>query len=214
MGLSKISLLLFGVAAIATVALCLSVTSGLSQSVSPSPVVGPTAYMPGASPTAAPGISTETRNVSTPIPGAGAPAPSVTVKPVTTMAPSATAAGAGATSAKIVNYGTTNDTLKRGERATGFITIKNTGGTTINDITASVSADASLPVVGSMSIGKKDYTFNNLNIKPGETKRIQFTVDIPSEYKGVSTAGDYNLHVTVKTGNTNIGSFSKSVQVK
>jgi uncharacterized membrane protein len=116
-------------------------------------------------------------------------------------------------SAKIVNYGTDSDTFKRGERATGFMTIQNTGNTPINDITTSVSAKAQLPVIGSTAVGSKDYTFNNLNIQPGETKRVEFTVDIPSEYKGVSTAGTYNLDVNVKTGSTNIGSFSKSVKV-
>ena len=134
--------------------------------------------------------------------------------PTTTVVPTVTAAPAGgAVAGKIVNYGTDKDTFKRGERATGFITVQNTGSTPINDITASVSASASLPVIGSTSVGSKDYTFNNLNIKPGQTKRIEFTVDIPSEYKGVSTAGDYDLHVTVRSGNTDIGSFSKSVKV-
>ncbi len=188
MKLKNFSLITIGAMAILAIAACLWASAALAQPV-PSVTVGPTAYVPGASPTAAPGISVETRNVSTPTPGATA------------------------TSAKIVNYGTDKDTFKRGERATGFITIQNTGNAPINDITASVSAKAQLPVIGSTAVGSKDYTFNNLNIQPGETKRVEFTVDIPSEYKGVSTAGTYNLDVNVKTGSTNIGSFSKSVKV-
>jgi hypothetical protein len=205
--LKNISLIVIGAIAVLAIAACLWASIAMARPV-PSVTVGPTAYVPGASPATAPGMSVETRNVSTPTPGATAvPAPSVTVtaRPV--------AAGGGATAAKIVNYGTDKDTFKRGERATGFITIQNTGGMTINDITASVSAKAQLPVIGSTAVGSKDYTFNNLNIKPGETKRVEFIVDIPSEYKGVSTAGTYNLDVNVKTGSANIGSFSKSVKV-
>jgi uncharacterized membrane protein len=120
----------------------------------------------------------------------------------------------GAPSAQLVNYGTSSDTFKRGERASGFVTIKNTGTTPINEVTASVSASAKLPVIGATRVGGKDYTFDNLNIQPGETKRVEFAVDIPSEYRGVSTAGDYDLQVTMKTGGRDIGSFTKSVKVE
>lgn len=211
MKLNNVSLLLVAVALITATALCLIVPAGLAQNVTVTPRVGPTAYLPGASPASAPSVSVVTRNVSTPVPNATAPVPSVTVAPVVTTAPSPAAGGA--TSAEMVNYGTDSDTLKRGERATGFITVKNTGNAAINDITTSVAADAKLPVVGAIGIGSKDYTVNNLNIQPGETKRIEFTVDIPAEYKGVSTAGDYDLHVSVKTNSQDIGSFTKSVKV-
>ena len=207
MKLGNISLIAIGAIAILAVAACLWASAALAQP-APSVTVGPTAYLPGASPTAAPGIAVETRNVSTPTPGATmVPVPSVTV----TAMPAA--AGGGAASAKIVNYGTDSDTFKRGERATGFMTIQNTGNTPINDITTSVSAKAQLPVVGPTGVGSKDYTFSDLNIQPGETKRIEFSVDIPSEYKGISTAGTYGLDVKVRTGSTDIGSFSKSVKV-
>lgn len=207
MKLSNFSLIAIGAIAVLAVAACLWASAVLAQPV-PSVTVGPTAYVPGASPTAAPQVAVETRNVSTPTPGATAvPAPTVTV----TAMPVAPAGGAA--SAKIVNYGTDSDTFKRGERATGFMTIQNTGNAPINDITTSVTAKAQLPVIGPTAVGSKDYTFNDLNIQPGETKRIEFTVDIPSEYRGVSTAGTYDLDVNVKTGSTNIGSFSKSVKV-
>lgn len=198
------------VAALAIVA-CLWASAVLAQPV-PSVTVGPTAYVPGGSPTAGPGVAIETRNVSTPTPGATAsPAPTAAV--TVTVTPTPAAAGEGTTSAKIVNYGTDSDTFKRGERATGFVTIQNTGNTAINDITAIVSAKAELPVIGSTAVGSKDYTFSDLNIKPGETKRMEFAVDIPSEYRGVSTAGTYNLDVNLKAANTDIGSFSKTVKV-
>lgn len=217
MKLNYIGLLLIAVALITATALCLIVPAGLAQNVTIMPSVGPTAYLPGIAPTttptvtATPTVAVVTRNVSTPVPNATVPAPSVTVAPVVTATP-APAAG-GATSAEVVNYGTDSDTLKRGERATGFITLKNTGNAPINDVTTSVAADAKLPVVGATGLGSKDYTVNNLNIQPGETKRIVFTVDIPAEYKGISTAGDYDLHVSVKANGKDIGSFTKSVKV-
>ena len=213
MKLKNIGLLL--IVALAVVALAAVVGHG-AGALSPTPIAGPTAYVPGASPTKAAGIDVETRNVSTPSPSPAATTvpsivPSVTAKPVAPAAP-AGAAPAGV-SAKLVNYGTDKDTFQRGQRATGFITVQNTGNTVINDLTASVAAKAQLPVIGSTSLGSKDYTFSDLNIQPGQTKRVEFTVDIPSEYKGVSTAGTYDLSVTVKAGSQDIGSFSKTVKV-
>ncbi|HEY3273047.1 MAG TPA: hypothetical protein VGJ92_04755 [Methanocella sp.] len=203
MKLSNISLLLVAVTLIAAMALCLFAPAGLAQNAAAAPSVGPTAYLPG---------TVQTRNVSTPAPVVTtAPTAAVTTVPVVTVTP--VPAARAAPSARMVNYGTSSDTFKRGERATGFVTIKNTGNMPINDVTATVSANVKLPVVGSTGVGNKDYTFNNLNIQPGETKRIEFAVDIPSEYKGISTAGDYDLHVTMKTGGKDIGSFTKSVKV-
>lgn len=213
MKLKNISLFLIGAALVVATAACLAAPLGPAHAAITPVAGGPTAYVPGV---------VQTRNVSTPAPApsatavpvaSGVPAPSVTVVPAATAQPTAAVVPGGTTSAQMLNYGTDSDTFKRGERATGFITVKNTGGTVINDVTTSVSADVKLPVIGATSVGAKDYTFNNLNIKPGETKRIEFAVDIPSEYKGVSTAGDYDLHVAVKAGGTDIGSFSKSVKV-
>lgn len=176
----------------------------------PSPAVGPTAYAPGANGGAAPTIIVGTRTVSTPSPTPVTPSPT----PAATPAPTAmVATGQQDTSAQLVNYGTDKDTFNRGEQATGFITIKNTGSTVINDVTTSVSASRELPVAGTATIGSKDYTFSGLNINPGETKRVEFKADIPAEYKGVSTAGEYTLQVNVKTAGKEIGSFSKDVTI-
>jgi hypothetical protein len=181
--------------------------TGLSVSATavPVPSVGPTAYAPGATTTATatasvvPSVAVVTRTVSTP-----------SVTPVPTKV---AAVGTPGTSAQLVNYGTDKATFNRGEQATGYMTIKNTGSSVINDVTTSVSASKAVPVVGQTTLGSKDYTFNNLNIQPGETKRVEFKADIPSEYKGVSTAGDYTIHVTAKTGSTEIGSFDKTVKI-
>jgi len=146
------------------------------------------------------------------------PATTVTATPVTKGAATATPAdtkpaGTQTASGQLVGYGTDKDTFSRGEQATGYIQVKNTGTAVINDITASMSASANVPVIGQTTLGTKDYTFSDLNIQPGETKRIEFKADIPSEVKGVSTAGDYSLHATIKAGGSEIGSFSKDVKI-
>lgn len=182
----------------------------VSATAMPSPVVGPTAYAPGGNATAAPGISVVTRTVSTP---SVTPVPA-TPTPTATPVPAAMSTGSQAgTSAQLANYGTDKDTFSRGEQATGFITIKNTGNTVINEVTTAVSVSRAVPVIGQTTLGSKDYTFSDLNINPGETKRVEFKADIPSEYKGVSTAGDYTLQVTVRTGGAEVGSFTKTIKI-
>lgn len=116
------------------------------------------------------------------------------------------------TAATLVDYGTDKDTYQRGEQATGFITIRNTGNTVINDILTSVIASRSVPLMGKVS-QSKDYTFNGQNIQPGDTKRLEFGMEIPAEYRGISTAGDYTFDVSVKAGTTDIGRFSQNVRV-
>ncbi|HMK45404.1 MAG TPA: hypothetical protein VK436_02155 [Methanocella sp.] len=165
------------------------------------PDIGPSAYPPVPSMTTAPVISIGT---------SAAPAPSVIAAPAQL---DAMAADPQKVSGQLVDYGTSRDSFRRGEKATGYMTIKNTGNTVINDVTASVSAGRSVPVIGSVRVGSMDYPFTGLDIQPGEIKRVEFSVDIPSEYKGVSTAGDYTLSVSVKTGDVAIGSFSRNLKV-
>lgn len=203
----------------AAASVSLAQDTGIAASAAPvtSPSVGPTAFLPGGSATGAPTIAVAVRNVSTPsaTPVPSAAASTATPVPATTVvaSPTAAAAQSGTTSGQLQNYGTDKDTFSRGEQATGFITVKNTGSAPINDLTVSVSGAAKLPVVGQATLGSRDYTFSDLNIQPGDTKRVEFKADIPSEYKGVSTAGDYSLHVTVKAGSTELGNFTKDIKV-
>lgn len=154
---------------------------------------------------------------------ATAPAPTqmATLKATTVPSPTVTVVagtvtpteGAQVPKAEILDHGTDKGTYNRGEKATGYITIRNSGSTTINDITTSVSLRRSLAGVGVVTVGSKDYTVKDLNIQPGQTKRIEFSADIPKEYAGMSTAGDYDLNVKVTTGGKDIGSFKESVKV-
>jgi len=115
--------------------------------------------------------------------------------------------------AQIMDYGTNKNTYKGGETATGHITIKNTGSTTIKDISTTATVYRNLPLLGNTAVLTQDYPVANQNIKPGETKRVDFSVTIPAEYAGMSTAGKYDLKVGVTADGQNIGSFTESVTV-
>jgi hypothetical protein len=130
----------------------------------------------------------------------------------TPVSQAARAPGPEITAASLADYGTDKDTYQRGEQATGFVTVMNTGNTVINDILASVSASRIVPLLGKVS-QKKEYTFEGQNIQPGEAKRLEFSMEIPAEYKGISTAGEYTFDVSVSTEAAEIGSFSQNVKV-
>lgn len=134
------------------------------------------------------------------------------IAPATIATTAAISDNAG-TSAQLVGYGTDKDTYHRGENANGYIAIKNTGSTVIDTVKVSVNAARSVPVLGTLSLGSKDFTISGLNIKPGETKKAQFSINIPSKFSGFSTAGDYDINGSVLVGGSNIGSFSKHVKV-
>jgi hypothetical protein len=57
------------------------------------------------------------------------------------------------------------------------------------------------------------YSKTGLNIRPGETQRVEFSQSIPAEYSGMSTAGDYQFHVTAKLAGNEIGSYSKGMKI-
>lgn len=121
-------------------------------------------------------------------------------------------AGHPAIAAELTDFGTDKNIYNKGEQATGFVNINNTGNNTINDVSIILTASRVLPFIGKVS-ENKEYTFANQNVQPGETKRLEFSTQIPSEYKGISTSGDYTFNVNVRTGNDNIGSFSKGIKV-
>lgn len=111
------------------------------------------------------------------------------------------------TSAELVDYGNDKDTYKRGDTAISYVVIRNTGNTVINDINLKVT-------VSRLFISKSmDYSVTDQNIKPGESKRIEFATQIPENYNGMSTAGDYKITCVVTIGGSEIGSFEMSLKV-
>jgi sporulation-control protein spo0M len=129
------------------------------------------------------------------------------------LAPGTMAASLGTTSAEI-SYGTDQDVYNRGDTVNGFVEIRNTGNTVINNGVVSVSVSRNVPILGAMKIGSRDITMNNLNIKPGETMREEFSETIPAEFAGMSTAGKYRVTATVTLDGTDIGTYTKDIQVK
>jgi len=139
------------------------------------------------------------------------PASSILEMPATALSTSTT--GTAMSSAELVAYGSDKDVYNRGDKATGFFSVKNTGNTVIKDVTVSVSVSRSVPILGSLSLGSRDITIPNLNIKPGEMKRSEFSIEIPKEFSGFSTAGTYKMNGDVKVDGRNAGSFSKTIKV-
>jgi hypothetical protein len=124
-----------------------------------------------------------------------------------------TAVPSGAAGAEVAGYGTDKDTYNRGDTAKGYIELKNTGNAVINDATIRVMASRNVPALGTASLGTKDFKLTGLGIKPGETKKAEFSVDIPKEYSGFSTAGDYTISGKVLVNDKEVGAFSKKVKV-
>jgi hypothetical protein len=114
----------------------------------------------------------------------------------------------------VISYGTDRDMYNRGDTVNGYVEIKNTGNTVINGGTVSVSVSRNVPILGALKLGGKDITLNNLDIKPGETMRQEFSEQVPAEYAGISTAGKYGVTATVTLDGKNIGTYTKDVEIK
>lgn len=135
------------------------------------------------------------------------------VSPTGEVKVTATAEPSGKVSAEVAGYGTDKDTYNRGDKASGYIMLKNTGDVAIKDATVKVTVSRDVPALGTTTIGSKDFQISGLNINPGETKKAEFSVDIPKEYSGFSTAGDYQLNGKILVGGKEVGDFSKSIKV-
>lgn len=131
-----------------------------------------------------------------------------------TMVVMVSAASAPGDANAAISYGTDRDVYNRGDTVNGYVEIKNTGNTVINEGTVSVSVSRNVPILGTMKLGSRDINLNNLNIKPGETMRKDFSETIPAEYAGLSTAGKYKVTATVTLDGKNAGTYSKDVQIK
>jgi hypothetical protein len=109
------------------------------------------------------------------------------------------------------DWGTSKDTYARGETAAGWVYVTNTGNVPINTIDFTITIKKTIffiPIEKSY-----DYSKTGLNIPPGDTQQVEFSQAIPSEYGGVSTAGDYQLAATAKLAGQEIGHYSKGIMV-
>jgi hypothetical protein len=135
--------------------------------------------------------------VPTPSPPAGTPVLTVSPKPE----PAANLSG----------WGTDGDTYARNATATGWVDVSNAGSVPIDQVDFTIVIKRTIlfvPVEKAFS-----YSATNLDIRPGETKKVQFGQVIPAEYQGISTAGDYRLVVTASIAGKEVGSYSKDITV-
>ena len=57
------------------------------------------------------------------------------------------------------------------------------------------------------------YNMTGLDIKPGGKEKVQFVQQIPSEYSGISTAGEYRFDVTAFLDGDMVGEYSRDIRV-
>jgi len=134
--------------------------------------------------------------------------PTVTVTPVVTPSPTT----APVVSTELSDWGTDKDTYARGDNATGWVYVLNTGEGTIDGMDFTLVIHRSVFLIGDYSI-TYNYNMTGLDIKPGMKEKVQFIQQIPAEYSGISTTGDYRFDVTAFLSGKAIGNFSKNVRV-
>lgn len=140
--------------------------------------------------------------------------PAATTKPVATSTPVATITPVtGIINGTLTGYGTDKDTYSRGDNATCYVDVKNTGTATIERVDFKVNVYRSAFGMMIRAINNQIYSVDQQGITPGTTKRVEITVQIPAEYQGMSTAGNYRFDIDVSAGGKVIGNFSKDVKV-
>ncbi len=117
------------------------------------------------------------------------------------------------TSAEVLQGYTDKNTYTAGDTAHGYVVLKNTGDTVINDVTLNVFGYKST-ALGYVFLGSKSGTLSGLEIQPGTDKKLDQQVKVPGKYMGFLTSGDYKLEVKLSTDGTYIGSFTTYFTVK
>jgi hypothetical protein len=135
----------------------------------------------------------------TPTPSAGTPVPGPTASPGPEPA------------ASLTGWGTDRDVYARNATATGWVDVTNTGSVPIDQVDFAIVIKRTIlfvPVEKAFS-----HSATSLDIRPGETKKVQFSLTIPAEYQGISTAGDYQFVVTASLAGKEVGSYTKGITV-
>lgn len=114
-------------------------------------------------------------------------------------------------SATTSNWGSDKDAYPRGSTATGWVYVMNTGNVPIDQIDFTILVSKTIWFVPV----EKTFTYNatGLNIQPGSNQQVAFCLSIPSDYQGISTAGDYRLTAKAYLIGNEIGSFSKNIKI-
>lgn len=189
-----------------TITGCVCCNVGAPGEVIPTQEPEPT-EMPGQVPTEVPVEPIEEPDTYSPIPGTTTDTPT----PVASIVPTPVS---GIMDAEMVGYGTDKDTYNRGDTATCYVDIKNTGEVPIDRVDFVVNVYTPRPFIGLYhAIKDQTYTVDQQDIQPGSTERVEISVVIPESYQGISTAGDYKFDIVIRIGGKDIDSFSKDVKV-
>ncbi|OPY27328.1 MAG: hypothetical protein A4E28_02058 [Methanocella sp. PtaU1.Bin125] len=140
------------------------------------------------------------------------PTPTPAATPITTSTVTPSPTPGPAMSAELSGWRTDKDTYARGENATGWVYVYNTGDGTIERMDFTLVIHRSVFLIGDYSI-TYNYNLTGLDIKPGGKEKVQFVQQIPSEYSGISTAGDYRFDVTAFLAGHIAGEYSKNIRV-
>jgi hypothetical protein len=168
--------------------------SSLSSSLPcPTPTPSPGAYDPGTQWV----VSPVDIPVSTPVSGTNGTPSTPTPVPVI--------------SGRATDWGSDKSSYSRGETATGWTYVTNTGNVPITQIDFAFVIKRTIffmPV-------EKVFTYNatGLNIPPGVKQQVAFSISVPSDYQGISTAGDYQLTAVALLAGTDIGSDSRNIKI-
>jgi hypothetical protein len=141
--------------------------------------------------------------------GSGGPSPTPVITPSPTPGPGVSPYPV--QSVQLSDWGADRDTYARGETATGWVYVTNTGNVPVDEIDFTLVIRKTIffvPVEKTFS-----YNTTGLNIPPGQKRQVEFSQVIPSDYEGISTAGDYKLSVTAYLAGRAIGSYSRDIKV-
>ncbi len=113
--------------------------------------------------------------------------------------------------AQLSGWATDKDVYARGETATGRVNVTNMGNATIDEVDFTVDMHRTILFQDIVKTFRHSET--GLGIRPGETRQVQFSVAIPAEYSGISTAGDYRLVATATVGGITYPAFTKAIRI-
>ncbi len=97
-----------------------------------------------------------------------------------------------------------------GDTATGYMVLANNGNASIREVevTLTVYPDAML----GFPAGYKKQGFD-IDLAPGESKRIEYSRAIPSSLIGISTVGHYRIDAKVEADGQYVTTLQRSVEV-
>jgi hypothetical protein len=132
--------------------------------------------------------------------------------PLPTATPTATAATIenvpGGNMAKVIGADM-DPTTSSGGTIAGYVVVRNSGNDTIKDVAINVDFMQKREGGREITVAHQSQTLSNLNIAPGDRKRVGFSISVPVSLP----AGNFNVHATVQANGRQIGAFRKTVTI-